>query len=132
MSKTMTLITSNWGNKKTFKLIPVSNDAVYNECIYDIDTKMLAIISKEKKDSMHMVAKLTDVGDVQYLKIGKRANGKDFAEERKTLETYYEYYIEDVKEIEDFIKLFAINADTFDFKQYLNATEGPSNIISGL
>jgi hypothetical protein len=132
MSKTMTLITSNWGSKKTFKLIPVSNDAVYNECIYDIDTKMLAIISKEKKDSMHMVAKLTDVGDVQYLKIGKRPNGKDFAEERKTLETYYEYYVEDVKEIEEFIKLFAINAETFDFKQYFNVTETPSNIISGL
>lgn len=132
MSKTMTLITSNWGSKKTFKLIPVSNDAVYNECIYDIDTKMLAIISKEKKDSMHMVAKLTDVGDVQYLKIGKRPNGKDFAEERKTLETYYEYYIEDVKEIEEFIKLFAINADTFDFKQYFSVVEAPSNIISGL
>jgi nicotinic acid phosphoribosyltransferase len=132
MSKTMTLITSNWGSKKTFKLIPVSNDAVYNECIYDIDTKMLAIISKEKKDSMHMVAKLTDVGDVQYLKIGKRPNGKDFAEERKTLETYYEYYVEDVKEIEEFIKLFAINAETFDFKQYFNVTEAPSNIISGL
>lgn len=132
MSKTMTLITSNWGSKKTFKLIPISNDAVYNECIYDIDTKMLAIISKEKKDSMHMVAKLTDVGDVQYLKIGKRPNGKDFAEERKTLETYYEYYVEDVKEIEEFIKLFAINAETFDFKQYFNVTEAPSNIISGL
>jgi hypothetical protein len=132
MSKTMTLITSNWGSKKTFKLIPISNDAVYNECIYDIDTKMLAIISKEKKDSMHMVAKLSDVGDVQYLKIGKRPNGKDFAEERKTLETYYEYYIEDVKEIEEFVNLFAINAGTFDFKQYFNVTEAPSNIISGL
>lgn len=131
MNKTMTLITSNWGSKKTFKLIPVSNDAIYNECIYDIDTKMLAIISKEKKDSMHMVAKLNDVGDVQYLKIGKRPNGKDFAEERKTLETYYEYYIEDVKEIEEFVKLFAINADTFDFKQYFNATE-TSNVISNL
>jgi hypothetical protein len=132
MSKTMTLITSNWGSKKTFKLIPISNDAVYNECIYDIDTKMLAIISKEKKDSMHMVAKLSDVGDVQYLKIGKRPNGKDFAEERKTLETYYEYYIEDVKEIEEFVNLFAINADTFDFKQYFSVVEAPSNIISGL
>lgn len=128
----MTLITSNWGSKKTFKLIPISNDAVYNECIYDIDTKMLAIISKEKKDSMHMVAKLSDVGDVQYLKIGKRPNGKDFAEERKTLETYYEYYIEDVKEIEEFVNLFAINADTFDFKQYFSVVEAPSNIISGL
>lgn len=132
MIKTMTLITSNWGNKKTFKMIPVSNDAVYNECIFDIDTKMLAIISKEKKDSMHMVAKLTDVGDVQYLKIGKRPNGKDFAEERKTLETYYEYYIENVKEIEEFVNLFAINAETFDFKQYFTATDTPSNLISGL
>ena len=82
---------------------------------------------------MHMIAKLDDNGDVKRMKIGRRDNGKDFAEERKTLETYYEYYIENPTEIKDIVNMFAINADMFDFNQYLEEayTEQPaSNLIT--
>jgi hypothetical protein len=135
MNKSMILITSTWGNRKTFKMIPASQDAPYNECIFDLDSKVLAVIGKEKKQSMHMVAKLTEMGDVQRMKIGKRENGKDYAEERKTLETFYEYYIEEMSEVESFIKMFAINADEFNTKQYFTAaTEAPqtSNLLTAI
>ena len=131
----MILITSTWGNRKTFKMIPASQDAPYNECIFDLDSKVLAVIGKEKKQSMHMVAKLTEMGDVQRMKIGKRENGKDYAEERKTLETFYEYYIEEMSEVESFIKMFAINYDEFNTKQYFTATtEAPqtSNLLTAI
>ena len=117
----MMLVTGAWGQSKTFKMIPLTPDAPYNEAIYDRDSKVLALIGKEKKQSMHMVAKLDDNGDVKRMKIGRRDNGKDYAEERKTLETYYEYYVEDVQEIKDIINLLAINADSFDYKQYMEA-----------
>jgi hypothetical protein len=135
MNKSMILITSTWGNRKTFKMIPASQDAPYNECIFDLDSKVLAVIGKQKKQSMHMVAKLTEMGDVQRMKIGKRENGKDYAEERKTLETFYEYYIEEMSEVESFIKMFAINADEFNTKQYFTAaTEAPqtNNLLTAL
>lgn len=122
MTKTMMLITGAWGQKKTFKMIPVSTDCPYNEAIYDAEAKVLALVSKEKKQSMHMVAKLDDFGDVKPMKVGRRANGKDYAEERKTLETYYEYYLESNEEIKAFINLIAINSDSFDVDQYLNET----------
>jgi len=118
MSKSMMLVTSSWNQMKTFKMLPISLDCPYNECIYDIQTKMLAIIGKSSKESLHMLPKLTDQGDVQFLKIGKRGNGKDYAEERKILDTFYEYYIEDAKEIEEFIKMFAVN-DKFDIKPFV-------------
>ncbi len=126
------LVTGSWGNNKTFKMIPVSPDCPYNEAIFDRDSKVLALIGKEKKQSMHMVARLNDLGDPQRLKIGKRENGKDYAEERKTLETYYEYYIENPDEIKAVVNLLAINADTFDFNQYLEqAYEGqPANLVT--
>ena len=54
------------------------------------------------------------------LKLGKKENGKDYAEERKLLETFYEYYVEDKNEVESFIKMFAVNADSFDFKKYID------------
>lgn len=133
MNNTMLLITSSWGEKKTFKLIPASKEAVYNEAIFDIDAKVLALIGKEKKDTMHMLAKLNEWGDPVSMKIGKRQNGKDYAEERKTIETFYEYYIEDIKEIENFVKSVAVNAKDFDIKSFLESKEksqvAPKNII---
>lgn len=133
MTNSMMLITSSWGPKKTFKMIPVDTNAPYNEAIYDLDSKVLALISKSKKESMHMVAKLNEWGDPVGMKIGKRANGKDYAEERKTLETFYEYYVEDMNEIKEIIKMMAVNADTFNYNQYLEAEAAkPSNLLTGI
>ena len=119
MTKSMMLITGNWGQKKTFKMIPVTTDCAFNEAIYDAENKVLALVSKEKKQSMHMVAKLDDFGDVKPMKVGRRTNGKDYAEERKTLETYYEYYLDNAEEIKAFINMIAVNSDTFNVDQYL-------------
>jgi HD-GYP domain-containing protein (c-di-GMP phosphodiesterase class II) len=119
--KPMMLVTGSWGQTKTFKMIPLSPDAPYNEAIFDRDSKVLALIGKEKKQSMHMVAKLDDNGDVKRMKIGRRDNGKDYAEERKTLETYYEYYLDNPEEIKEVINLLCVNADSFDYVQYLEA-----------
>lgn len=131
--KSMMLITGSWGQKKTFKMIPATPDSPYNEAIYDLDSKVLALIGKEKKQSLHMVAKLDDFGDVKPMKIGRRSNGKDYAEERKTLETYYEYYLETPEEIKEVVNLLAINADTFSIDAFLNApaeVTAPSSLVT--
>lgn len=119
MTKTMMLVTAPWKNKKTFKLISISPLCPYNEMIYDRDERILAIISKEKKQSLHMLTKLNDQGDPIAVKSGRRVNGNTYAEERKTLETFYEYYVENPEEIKEMINLFAYNGDTFDYNQYL-------------
>jgi hypothetical protein len=132
MAKSMLLITSNWNNRKSFRLIPATQECIYNECIFDLDTKVLAIIGKEKKESFHILPKLNEFGDLQRMKVGKRENGKDYAEERKSVETFYEYYIEDQNEIIDFIKMFAKNEDGFDYKQFFQ-TEAPApSLISSM
>jgi hypothetical protein len=133
MNKSMMLITSSWGTKKTFKMIPATPDCIYNEAIFDLDSKVLALISKEKKESLHMVAKVNEWGDVVPMKIGKRSNGKDYAEERKTLETFYEYYVEDAKDVKDIVARLAVNSDTFNITSFIEAkTEAPKtgNLIS--
>jgi len=116
----MKLITSSWGAAKTFKMIPITKECPYNECIFDVTTKVLAIVSKESKESLHMLPRLTETGDIQRLKIGKKENGKDYAEERKSLVTFYEYYIENKDEIIDFVIATAENGLGFDFQQYVN------------
>ena len=120
MKNSMMLVTSSWGNDKTFKLIPITPECPYNECIFDVSSKVLAIIGKEKKESFHMLPKLSDDGDVLHLKIGRRSNGKDYKEERKMLTTFYEYYIEHPEEIVSFINMFALNAESFDYMTYLD------------
>ena len=108
-NKTMILITSSWEDKKTFKMIPVNDRCLYNECIFDPVECILAIVSKEYKKNLHMIPQLTTDGQV---KVGK---------ERIKLDTYYEYFIEEKEEIVDFIKSMADNDFTYNYKDILES-----------
>jgi len=120
IEKSMLLITSNWGPYKSFKAIPLNADCPFMEAIFDPSSKILAVISKHSKQSYHMLPKLDDNGDPQKLKMGKRENGKDFREERRLIETYAEYYISERSEIETFLNGFCLNADSYDYIEYLD------------
>lgn len=116
----MLLIKSSWNEGETFRLLPVSEDCPYVECIFDPGTKVFVVISKVVKTTLHMLPKLDDNGDPAPLKV-KRANGRMVKEERKQIETFQEYYIEDVNAMEALIDLFAVNKSTFDYRKYLKA-----------
>lgn len=106
MQKSMMLIRSTWNQGKTFRLIPINLDCPYNEAIYDPEQKILAVISKECKETFQMVPKFDDKGDVMQAK-RVRENGKPYAEERRALDTWYEYYVEEADDIKAFIEWFA-------------------------
>jgi len=113
------LTTSTWKGGKTFKMIPTTADCPYVECIYDVGFKILAIVGKSSKETFHMVEKLDDNGDPVTKKTATK--GQDpFKRERRALETYQEYYIEEKEEIISFVKSFAENAGTFDFMKFIN------------
>lgn len=112
----MLLFTSAWGSpgeeKPTFRMLPLSEDCPYLECIFDPSNKVLAVISKIEKKMYTMVPKVDDNGDIVMIKGGKpRPNGKQYKEERRQLESYQEFYIEQPGEIRDFINMFAYNND---------------------
>ena len=48
MNNSMMIITSSWGQQKTFKMIPMTLECPYNEAIYDPQAGVLALISKEQ------------------------------------------------------------------------------------
>jgi hypothetical protein len=120
--KSMMLITSSWNEKPSFRMIPVETSCPYNEVIYDTELKALAIVSKEKKDTFQFLPKLDQNGDLVPLR-KPGANGRRFAEERKLVETYYEYFVTDAAEVEAFIQRFALNAEKFDYKALLVVVE---------
>lgn len=116
----MMAISSIWGNNKTFRLFPVDVNCPYLECIYDPESKILVVISKIHKQSYHMLPVLDDHGDPVPVK-KQRQSGKPNKEERRLLETYQEYYIILNEEIYDFLSKVAVNAETYDFKTFVEA-----------
>lgn len=128
----MNLYTSAWGPQKTFKMIPITMDCPYIECIFNPEHKVLAVISKDKKQGMVMVPKLDMNGVAEPVKTGKGMPGKDSKMERKTLDTFQEYYIEDEEEIKAFIKLFADNSEQFDYKAYFIKPETVSPKVGNI
>ena len=61
--KSMMLIKSAFGNKKSFKLIPITSDCPYVEMLFSPEQQMMVVISKYMKGAYHMVQKLDDNGD---------------------------------------------------------------------
>lgn len=113
---------STWGQKQTFRLIPVTNDAVYSEGIYDPDSKVLILMTREIKQQFHMVTKLDDNGFPVPMKTGKaHSDGSVNKKERKQIETYNEHYIVNVGDIELFMSSFVFNKE-FDYKQFLQTS----------
>ena len=116
----MYVVKSSWNEGETFRLIPVTDDCPYVECIFDPATKVFVIISKLSKTTLHMLPKLDENGDPSALKT-KRANGRTVKEERKTIETFQEYYVEDIDAIKSLVEFFAINHKDMDWKSFLEA-----------
>jgi len=106
--------------QRSFKMIPANNDCPYVECIYSMKDGFLAVITKNMKQSYHMVPKLDDNGDPIPMKGKVRPNKKDYKEERRLVDTFSEFYLMTPEEIDGFIKLYAINAKEFDYDQFVN------------
>lgn len=98
--------------------MPISADCPYSEGIYDPQSRVLVIMSKITKESFHLLPKLDDNGDPIPSKT-KRPSGVPYREERKAIDTYQEYYIPEKAEIINIVDMFAINADTYDYKKFL-------------
>ena len=114
----MLLIKSDWNEDQTFKLIPLTVDCPYIEGIYDPSTNVLVMISRVSMSKLHMLPKLDDNGDPAPLKM-PRKNGRTVKEERKTVETFQEFYIDNIDAINSIIDIFAVNKDKFDYKKYI-------------
>ena len=120
--QSMLLIKSKTMNDQvTFAMISISKDCPYMECVFIPDTNELAIVTKETKQSFHFFPRLNDNGD--YVKAVGRPSGKLVKEERKMIDTFYEYYISDKVDIETIIMTFAANAHSFDWKSFFSKAE---------
>jgi len=122
----MTLISSEWNGHNTFRMIPVSNDSPYVECIYDLTSGLFVIIGKVTKTTLHMLPKLDENGDPMGTQ-ALRANGRNVREERVSSETFQEYYLDDKEDIKNLVNYLGINSKEFDFQTTLDKAVQPAN-----
>jgi len=123
IGQNMMLISSVFRNVKSFSLMPVNDDCPYVEAMFDPSSGIIAVITKIRKQSFHMMPRLDESGQPQRLKVPNKETGKVHKEQRMTVETFSEVYIVEKEEIKNFISLFAINAESFDYDQFLNIEE---------
>jgi hypothetical protein len=113
---TMMLVQATWQDQQTFRMIPVSELCPYVECIFDPGTKVFVIISKIKRTSLQMLPKLDEYGQPATGSKGRK-------EERHKVEVFQEFYVEHTSAMRELIELFAINAKSFDYNQFLGEPE---------
>ncbi len=128
VGQNMMLMTSAFRNVKSFSLFPVSNDCPYVEAMYDPTSGILAVISKNKKQSFHMLPRLSEDGQPQRLRTPDKATGKTVKEQRVSMETFSEFYITEKDEIENFINIFGVNAESFDYQQFTKIEEKETKV----
>tara|TARA_R110000824_G_scaffold44821_3_gene130161 strand:- start:1146 stop:1592 length:447 start_codon:yes stop_codon:yes gene_type:complete len=116
--KTMMLVKSAFGSMKSFKLMPISNDCPYVECLFSPGEKILVCISKYMKQSYHMVPKLDDNGDDIPVKGKPRPGKKQIKEERRLVDTCSEHYVVTEEEIREVINMFAVNPDALTLDEF--------------
>jgi len=119
--KTMMLVQSSWQEDQTFRMIPISETCPYVECIFDPKTKVFVIISKVKRISLQMLPDLNEYGT-------PITGAKGTRQQRHKVEVFQEFYIEDTTAIKSLIHLFGINAETFDYKQFMSNAEEPAKL----
>ena len=108
----MMLLQASWQDQQTFRMIPITENCPYVECIFDPGTKVFVVISKIKKTTLHMLPKLDEYGQPV-------TGTKGMKQERHKIEVFQEFYVEDTSAIEELIKTFAVNAKKFDYKKFM-------------
>ena len=127
IGKNMILINAPFGMSRSFKMIPVTLDCPYVECIFSTEDKIMVVISKVMKQSYHMLPKLDSNGDAIPVKGKPRQNKKVVVEERRLVDTFSEFYLMTPEEISGFVHSFAINSKEFPFEDFMKEEENPKS-----
>jgi len=124
----MLLTSSLYKDVPTIKMIPATTECPYIEAFVDRFVGYLVVISKIEKEMATMLPRLDESGELIRSKRPKM-NGKDYQEVRAIIHTFQEFYIMEPAEIENFIKAFAINADSFKYDDLITVIESKPKAI---
>lgn len=122
----MMLYTTATNGVKTFGLMPVNTDCPFNEAIYMPKMEALAVLSRTTRDTFTMLERLDENGEVSLITVKDKEKGGNrqvTKQQRVQVQSPWEYFINEKDEIREFIRLHAINADSFDYAKYMTSLE---------
>ena len=126
--KNMKLYTSSWQDAVTFKMLPVTSDCPYAEVIYNPAAAVLVVLSKHKSNQFQFINKVDDEG--YAIKKKHIADPKDpYKQQRVQIELMQEHFIFEYEEQLEFIKDFAVNAETYNFSKYLRNLDAEAKTV---
>jgi len=103
---------------QNFTGMPMDNTCPFTELIFDPTNKILGIIGTIKKDSFHWITRYDENGLPKPNKNKSMLQAQPFQQQRILINSFHEYYIRDVKEIQTFLEMYAFNKD-FNWKKFL-------------
>jgi hypothetical protein len=120
MEKTMMLYTTATGGVKTFALIPLNANCPFNEAIYMPNLEALAVLGKTNRDTFTMMERLDENGNPTP-QSGKGADATKPKVHRVQISSPWEYFVHEKDEIKEFVRNNAVNADSYDYLQYMKS-----------
>jgi len=109
-TQTMMVYASFWNKMPSFRLVPLSADAPFNEGIYDPGTGTFALISKEANEKPHLLDRLDDKGFSIPIRNMKDEQGNSMtSKQRVVIDTFYEYYLQNQADIAALLEVVAVN-----------------------
>lgn len=103
--------------KKTFKLMPITDECPFIHATYLPDEKILSIFSREYKERPIMLPKYNDKGIPVTV---NTSNGMKIAEERRMIDMYYEYALTEPEDILEFIYILSTQASNKRYSDFIN------------
>jgi hypothetical protein len=112
------LVATEQGNMLSFRLVPITQDCPYLECQFDIHKGVLSVILKDTIIERGMVPRLDQNGEPQ-LRPGRPVKDKPEYQMHKVEQVVQHiFHILFPPEIEEFIELFAINSETYNWRRF--------------
>ena len=119
IEKSMLIISVTIGGIKSFQMIPATKDCPYLETIFDPSYQSLRITSKNRVQRVVWVQKVDEAGiPIHCGSVKTTEQNKGFKVERMFVEEECEYFINDPREIEVFVKAIAVNAEGWEIELY--------------
>lgn len=87
---------------KSFRLIPISIDCPFNEMMFDVENKVLVVISKFYKKEFETVPKTSSSFNLSNIFSNNNLYSPEC--EQVTIDNYYQYFIEDFQAMINIIK----------------------------
>lgn len=124
MEKLMMLYTTATAGEKTFGMLPLHDSCPFNEAIYMPKLEALAVLGKSTRDTFTMIERLDENGEPATVLVKENKEHKKIQKQQRVqVQSPWEYFITEKSEIRDFIRQNAINADSFNFEEYITNIE---------